>query len=323
EKYFENLQRLIPEASIRIAHGQMSERELELVMRDFYHQRFNFLLCTTIIESGIDIPTANTIIINRADRFGLAQLHQLRGRVGRSHHQAFAYLITPPRKALSGDAIKRLEAIESLEDLGAGFALASHDLEIRGAGELLGESQSGMIDEIGFTMYTEFLDRAIADLREGRTGKPEFSTASRNIEINLHVPALFPEDYLPDVHQRLVMYKRIANTHTAEQLQDLQAEIIDRFGLMPDAGRNLIKLAQLRIDLPKIGLKRIDLGEHGGSIEFVAQPDVDPAHMISLISEHPDRYKLRGTHLLTIKHPLPTVDARIEIVLDTVRSIAA
>ena len=232
------LKELMPEADIRVAHGQMPDRALESIMSDFYHQRFNILLCSTIIESGIDIPSANTIIINRADRFGLAQLHQLRGRVGRSHHQAFAYFLVNSRRDISGDAKKRLDAIEVLEDLGSGFSLASHDMEIRGAGELLGESQSGMVDEIGFTLYTEYLNRAIKSI----TADPslvsnQFSidTSSKSTEINLHIPTLFPESYLPDVHTRLVMYKRIANASDREELRELRIEMMDRFGLLPQS----------------------------------------------------------------------------------------
>jgi transcription-repair coupling factor (superfamily II helicase) len=229
------LAEMVPEARIAVGHGQMRERDLEQVMLDFYHRRSNLLLCTTIIESGIDVPTANTIIIDRADRFGLAQLHQLRGRVGRSHHQAYAYLITPGREAMTADAARRLEAIESLDDLGAGFVLATHDLEIRGAGELLGEDQSGQIHEIGFALYMELLERAVKALREGRAPELE-RPLHHGPEIELHVPALLPEEFLPDVHARLVMYKRIASTGSETELQDLQAETTDRFGLQHDVG---------------------------------------------------------------------------------------
>ena len=238
-----DLRKLLPEAEIRVGHGQMSERELETVMLDFYHRQFNVLVCTTIIESGIDIPTANTIIINRADRLGLAQLHQLRGRVGRSHHQAYAYLLAPLRQALTPDAVKRLEAIESLEELGSGFTLATHDLEIRGAGELLGEGQSGQIQAIGFTLYNELLGRAVAALREGR--EPDLTDPfTHGPEIELGLPALIPEDYMPDVHMRLVHYKRIANARSEVDLDELKVELIDRFGLLPerlaDGGQRLL-----------------------------------------------------------------------------------
>src|SRR5690606_12300613 len=247
ERVAERLRELVPEADIRIAHGQMPERELEQVMLDFYHRRFNVLLCTTIIESGIDVPTANTIVINRADRFGLAQLHQLRGRVGRSHHRAYAYLIAPPRAAMTADAIKRLEAIDSLEDLGSGFILATHDLEIRGAGELLGEEQSGQIQEIGFSLYTELLSRAIRSLRSGK--EPNLlEPLEARVEINLHLPALLPEDYVPDVHLRLMLYKRIASAASHAELDELQVELIDRFGLLPPAAKNLMRIAGLKLD---------------------------------------------------------------------------
>ena len=214
EKTAQALRKLVPEASIAVGHGQMRERELEQLMLDFYHRRFNLLVCTTIIESGIDVPTANTIIIDRADRFGLAQIHQLRGRVGRSHHRAYAYLITPPRKAMTADAVKRLEALESLEELGAGFTLATHDLEIRGAGELLGDEQSGQIQEIGYNLYMELLERAVAGLKSGKQADLE-KPLDAGPEVELHLPALIPEDYVPDVHLRLVLYKRIAGTEIA------------------------------------------------------------------------------------------------------------
>lgn len=233
------LETLMPEARIAVAHGQMRERELEQVMLDFYHQRFNVLVCTTIIETGIDVPTANTIFIDRADKLGLAQLYQIRGRVGRSHHRAYAYLITPPQQAMTADAIKRLEAIESIEDLGAGFTLATHDMEIRGAGELLGDEQSGQMQEIGFTLYNELLERAVNALKSGKT--PDLDNMARHtVEIDLHVPALIPSDYLPDVHTRLVLYKRIAAAADKEALRELQVEMIDRFGLLPEPVQTLL-----------------------------------------------------------------------------------
>ena len=228
-----DIELLVPEAKVTVAHGQMRERELEQVMLDFYHQRFNVLVCTTIIETGIDIPSANTIFIDRADKLGLAQLYQIRGRVGRSHHRAYAYLIVPPQNAMTKDAIKRLEAIESLEDLGAGFTLATHDMEIRGAGELLGDDQSGQMQEIGFGLYNELLDRAVKALKSGKD--PSLNLTDRHfIEIDLHVPALIPSDYLPDVHTRLVLYKRISAATDNEALRELQVEMIDRFGLLPE-----------------------------------------------------------------------------------------
>jgi transcription-repair coupling factor (superfamily II helicase) len=278
----EQLAALVPEARIAIGHGQMRERELEQVMLDFYHRRSNLLLCTTIIESGIDVPTANTIVVDRADRFGLAQLHQLRGRVGRSHHQAYAYLIAPPRNAMTGDAAKRLEAIASLEDLGAGFVLATHDLEIRGAGELLGEEQSGQIHEIGFALYTELLERAVAALRAGR--QPELERPLHHgPEIELHVPALLPDAFLPDVHARLVMYKRISGVGSEAELTDLQSEIIDRFGTLPAPAKNLLRIARLRVGATRLGIERLDVGHAGGSVAFTADTPVDAGALIVLV----------------------------------------
>ncbi|HYY16162.1 MAG TPA: DEAD/DEAH box helicase, partial [Gammaproteobacteria bacterium] len=249
------IQTLVPEARVHVAHGQMRERELERIMLDFYHRRFNVLVCTTIIESGIDVPTANTIVINRADKFGLAQLYQLRGRVGRSHHRAYAYLLVPARKAMSADAIKRLEAIEALEELGVGFTLATHDLEIRGAGEILGEEQSGHIQELGFGLYVELLERTIAALKEGKTPDLEQPLEPHGTEIDLHIPALFPEDYLPDVHTRLILYKRIASARDGEALNALKEEVIDRFGLLPEPAKNLFKLTALKIRATPLGIR--------------------------------------------------------------------
>ena len=316
DKHFQQLSELVPEADIRIAHGQLPERQLERIMSDFYHQRFSVLLCSTIIESGIDIPSANTIIINRADKFGLAQLHQLRGRVGRSHHQAYAYLLTPPRKTLTGDALKRLQAIESLEDLGAGFALASHDLEIRGAGEILGESQSGTIDEVGFTMYSDFLNRAIETLkREGARAQQVPDTGADGAkppEINLNVPALLPESYLNDVHQRLVIYKRISNARDLEDLNELQVETIDRFGLLPDAAKTLFKMAESALSLRGLGIERVNLGPAGGRVEFARDTDIDPVPIIRMIESDPARYRMQGPHTLLIRADLPDGDRRFE-----------
>ncbi|HDL7412754.1 TPA: transcription-repair coupling factor, partial [Yersinia enterocolitica] len=245
EKATQKLAELVPEARIAIGHGQMRERDLERVMNDFHHQRFNVLVCTTIIETGIDIPSANTIIIERADHFGLAQLHQLRGRVGRSHHQAYAYLLTPNPKAMTTDAKKRLEAIASLEDLGAGFALATHDLEIRGAGELLGEDQSGQMTTIGFSLYMELLESAVDALKEGREPSLEDLTSNQT-EIEMRMPVLLPEDFIPDVNVRLSFYKRIASARDETELDELKVELIDRFGKLPDAARYLLHTAELR-----------------------------------------------------------------------------
>ena len=291
------LSKLVPEADLRIGHGQMPERELEQVMLDFYHRRFNMLLCTTIVESGIDVPTANTIIINRADRFGLAQLHQLRGRVGRSHHRAYAYLVAPPRNMMTVDAVKRLEAIDSLEDLGAGFTLATHDLEIRGAGELLGETQSGQIQEIGFSLYTELLERTVAALKRGEVANLD-KPLNAGVEINLHVPALLPEDYVPDVHLRLILYKRIASASTSEELKDLQIELIDRFGLLPTAAKNHIRLAELKTRAVQLGIDKIDASNKGGYLNFGEETRTDPAALISLVQNQSDIYRLKGAHRL-------------------------
>lgn len=289
----EELAALIPEARVNFAHGQMHERELEKIMADFYHQRFNILVATTIIESGIDVPTANTIIINRADKFGLAQLHQLRGRVGRSHHQAYAYLLTPPKKSMTSDAIKRLDAISSLEDLGAGFTLATHDLEIRGAGELLGQEQSGNIQAIGFTLYMELLDHAVKCLKSGK--QPDLlKPLNAGTEIDLRIPAIIPNDYLPDVHNRLIFYKRIANAADTDALQELQAEMIDRFGLLPPSVKNLFQTTEIKLAAQKLGIKKIDAHKTGGRIEFDEKPNVNPASIIKLIQTKPHTYKLDG-----------------------------
>lgn len=311
EKQTAKLAELIPEANVQYAHGQMRERELERVMSDFYHQRFNILVCTTIIETGIDIPSANTIILNKADRFGLAQLYQLRGRVGRSHHRAYAYLIIPNRKALTADAKKRLEAIESIESLGTGFTLATHDLEIRGAGELLGDDQSGQMVEIGFTMYTELLERAVKALKQGKT--PELDKPlHQGAEVDLHVPALIPNDYLPDVHERLIMYKRIANAEDNHELKELQVEIIDRFGLLPDALKTLVEVTKLKLQAAKLGIKKIDYGKEGGRIVFIEKPDIDPMKIIQLIQSKPNTYKLDGNDKLRLIKPIENIEFRIK-----------
>ncbi|WP_297528434.1 transcription-repair coupling factor [Thiohalobacter sp.] len=312
ERMARELAELVPEATVSIGHGQMRERELEQVMLDFYHRRSNLLVCTTIIESGIDVPTANTIIINRADKLGLAQLHQLRGRVGRSHHRAYAYLITPPRQAMTPDAIKRLEAIESLEDLGAGFSLATHDLEIRGAGELLGDEQSGQIQEVGFTLYAELLERAVRSLKAGE--QPQLDRPlDHGAEIELGLPALIPEDYLPDVHGRLILYKRIASAPDAEALRDLQVEMIDRFGLLPEPVKNLFTLTELKLMALPLGIAKIDFGTRGGRVQFRAETAVDPARLVALIQSEPARYRLDGDRL-RILDELPDPLARVEAV---------
>ncbi len=304
------LSELVPEARIGVAHGQMPERELEKVMLDFQKQRFNVLLSTTIIESGIDIPNANTIIINRADRFGLAQLHQLRGRVGRSHHRAYAYLITPDRRAITPDAEKRLEAIASMDELGAGFTLATHDLEIRGAGELLGEDQSGQMAEVGFSLYTELLERAVRSIKQGKLPDLDAGEEVRGAEVELHVPALIPEDYLPDVHTRLTLYKRISSARDSDALRELQVEMIDRFGLLPDAAKHLFAIAELKLKANTLGIRKLDLGENGGRIVFESKPNIDPIAVIQLIQKQPNLYAMEGPDKLRIKHPLPLPEDR-------------
>jgi transcription-repair coupling factor (superfamily II helicase) len=291
--------KLLPEARIRVAHGQMPERELELAMRDFYQQRFNVLLCTTIIETGIDVPSANTIVINRAEKFGLAQLHQLRGRVGRSHHQAYAYLLTPDEGAVTGNAKKRLEAIQMMEELGAGFYLAMHDLEIRGAGEVLGESQSGQMQEVGFALYSEMLNKAVKSLKAGK--EPDLNEPLQvTTEINLHTPALLPEDYAPSVHERLVLYKRLANCELVEDLEALQEELVDRFGLMPDATRALIDSHRLRIEARPLGVVKVDAGPDAMVLQFQPNPPIDPARIIQLIQTRKN-FKLSGQDRLRIE----------------------
>lgn len=305
------LETLLPGIRVQVAHGQMRERQLEEIMRDFYHQRFNILVCTTIIESGIDVPSANTMIINRADKLGLAQLHQLRGRVGRSHHRAYAYLITPPPKTLTSDAKKRLEAIESLEDLGAGFTLATHDLEIRGAGELLGEGQSGQIHEVGFTLYSDLLERAVKALKAGEHPNLD-RPLDHGAEIDLQLPALLPEDYLPDVHSRLVLYKRIASAGSDAELRELQVEMIDRFGLLPEPTQNLFGITGLKLKANPLGIRKIEAGPAGGRILFDGQPKVDPGQIIRLIQTRPKEYKLDGGEKLRFFKDLSNQQRRIQ-----------
>ncbi len=294
----EKLTELLPEARIRTAHGQMNERELEAVMRDFYHQRFNVLLCTTIIETGIDNPVANTIIMNRADRFGLAQLHQLRGRVGRSHHQAYAYLLVDSTEGLTAQAKKRLEAIQAMEQLGSGFYLAMHDLEIRGAGEVLGESQSGEMQEIGFSLYTDMLNAAITSLRQGH--EPDMAhPLGVTTEINLHTPALLPDDYCGDIHQRLMIYKRLANCNTPDDLDEMHQELVDRFGLLPQPAQVLLDSHRLRILAKPLGITKVDASSDNIQIQFVPNPPIDPMKILTLIQSK-RHYKLSGPDKLKI-----------------------
>jgi transcription-repair coupling factor (superfamily II helicase) len=308
----QKLEALMPEARIAIAHGQMPERDLERVMRDFYQQRSNLLLCSTIIETGIDVPTANTIIIHRADKFGLAQLHQLRGRVGRSHHQAYAYLLTPREEAISVQAKKRLEAIQLMEDLGSGFYLAMHDLEIRGAGEVLGDEQSGEMQQIGFQLYTEMLKAAVDSLRSGR--EPNLNDPmSVTTEINLHVPALLPETYCNDVHERLVLYKRLANCDTAAELTSMQEELIDRFGLPPEQAQALLYCHRLRLLAKPLGVVKVDAGPDRSQVLFGPRPPFDAGKLIALIQQD-GRYRFAGQDRVRIERAAPAVEDRVGLI---------
>lgn len=317
ENATKELEKLLPQARIQFAHGQMRERELEQVMSDFYHHRFNVLVCTTIIETGIDIPTANTIIIERADKFGLAQLHQLRGRVGRSHHQAYAFCLTPTVKQMTLDAVKRLEALESLEELGSGFTLATHDLEIRGAGELLGDEQSGNIQTVGFPLYMELLEQAVKLLREGKSVNLE-GPLRKQVEIDLQLPAIIPEHYLPDVHSRLVLYKRISSAKSKTALEDLKSEIIDRFGTLPIQTQYLLKMTELRLQAEKLGIVKIEAGPLGGRLEFVEKPLVDPNKIIELIQKQSSVYRLEGPTKLRFRKDLADRDLRVSEVFQLV-----
>ncbi|WP_332402275.1 transcription-repair coupling factor [Vibrio metschnikovii] len=315
EKVAADLEALIPEARVTVAHGQLRERELEQIMNDFYHQRYNVLVCTTIIETGIDVPTANTIIINRADTLGLAQLHQLRGRVGRSHHQAYAYLLTPHPKAMTKDAIKRLEAIASLEDLGAGFTLATHDLEIRGAGELLGDEQSGQIQSIGFSLYMEMLEQAVEALKSGK--EPSLDDLLREqSEVELRIPALLPDDYIPDINSRLSLYKQIASVADDTELAELKVELIDRFGKLPDAALNLLTIAQLKLNAAALKIRKIEAHEKGGYIEFYPNADINPMFLVKLLHAQPKQFAMEGPTKLKFILPLIDRRERIQFVTD-------
>ena len=308
------VEELVPEARVGVAHGQMRKNEMEQVMGEFYHRRLNVLVCTTIIETGIDIPNANTIVIERADKFGLAQLHQLRGRVGRSHRQAYAYLLTPDQKSMTADAVKRLEAIEAAGELGVGFTLATQDMEIRGTGELLGDDQSGQIESIGFSLYLEMLNRAVEALRAGKIPDRDTPLEPVNQEVNLHVPALIPEDYLPDVQSRLILYKRIAGASTEVELDDLRAEIIDRFGLLPDSVKNLFAITQLKLAAQHLGILKIDLGETKGKLEFSKTTRVEPMAVVQLVQQRSSTYRLDGASTLRIEESLPTFEDRVAFV---------
>ncbi len=320
EKMAADIQALVPEASVRVGHGQMRERDLEQLMVDFYHRRFNLLVCTTIIESGIDVPTANTIIINRADHMGLAQLHQLRGRVGRSHHRAYAYLVAPPRKALSGDAAKRLEAIESMEELGAGFVLATHDLEIRGAGELLGEQQSGQMTEVGLALYLDMLEHAVEALKAGREPALDKPLAAAT-EVELRLPAFLPETYVADVHVRLGLYKRVAAAETDTALDELTAEIYDRFGPLPPVAQSLIRIAKLKLMARAIGVRRLDLGQQGGSVVFEERHSIDPGTVVRMIQKTAREYRLEGPLKLRVSRALATEETRFEFAADLMKRL--
>lgn len=312
ENMRERLETIVPEARVRVGHGQMGATELEGVMRDFYQQRFQILLCSTIIETGIDVANANTILINRADKFGLAQLHQLRGRVGRSHHQAYAYLLIPGEDAISADAKKRLEAITQLEDLGAGFYLSMHDLEIRGAGEVLGDHQSGEMQEIGFSLYSEMLNQAVKALKAGR--EPDLDEPlGVTTEVNLHTPALLPDDYCAGVHERLVIYKRLANCEDEDALNDLKEELIDRFGLLPPATESLVAAHQLRIAGKAVGVKKIDSAPERTIITFKPKPTFEPIKLITLIQKD-GRYRFHGQDKVKIERPIPVLNERARMV---------
>ena len=314
------LRRLVPEAETRVAHGRMRERELETVMRDFYRQRFGILVCTAIIESGIDIPTANTVIVDRADRFGLAQLHQLRGRVGRSHHLAYAYLLCPPPQTLNEDARRRIEAVESMEELGSGFLLATHDLEIRGAGELLGEEQSGQIQQVGFALYQRLLERAVDGLRRGRV--PELDKPlEHGPEIEAGLPALIPDSYLPDVYLRLVLYKRIAGAASAAELEELQVEMVDRFGPLPEPARRLFAVTRTKLEVAPLGIRKIELNERGGRVTF-REPGPEADALLRLLEAEPDAYRLDPRMRLHFETELPTLEDRLRRAVELARRLA-
>ncbi|PUA18550.1 transcription-repair coupling factor [Glaciimonas sp. PCH181] len=313
------LEVLLPEARIAIAHGQMHERDLEKVMRDFVAQRFNILLCTTIIETGIDVPTANTIIMHRADKFGLAQLHQLRGRVGRSHHQAYAYLLVHDVQGLTKLAQRRLDAIQQMEELGSGFYLAMHDLEIRGAGEVLGDNQSGEMHEIGFQLYSDMLNEAVRSLKNGK--EPDLAAPlSTMTEINLHVPALLPNEYCGDVHERLSLYKRLANCNAQDKIDDLQEELIDRFGKLPDPAKALIETHRLRVAAKPVGIIKIDAHSEAALLQFAPNPPIDAMRIIELIQKN-RHIKLNGQDKLRITINMPDLSARVNQIKTTIRAL--
>ena len=320
ERAAETIRHLVPEARVAVAHGQMRERELEQVMQQFYHKDYNVLVCSTIIETGIDVPNANTIIIERADKLGLAQLHQLRGRVGRSHHQAYAYLLVPSIKHLKGDAEKRLDAIQRASTLGAGFMLATEDLEIRGAGELLGEQQSGSMQAIGYSLYMEMLEKATKAIQKGKT--PNFDAPlSLTAEINLHMPALIPDDYLGDVHQRLLFYKRISNTDTQEKLDNIRMELIDRFGIPPQPVKQLFSVHQIRLRAEQLGITKVDINSNGGYIEFSPDTPVQAISIIQLMQKNPSYYRMEGGQRLKVMVQLAEYDKRIQFIVELLNKL--
>ena len=320
ERAAESIRHLVPEARVAVAHGQMRERELEQVMQQFYHKDYNVLVCSTIIETGIDVPNANTIIIERADKLGLAQLHQLRGRVGRSHHQAYAYLLVPSIKHLKGDAEKRLDAIQRASTLGAGFMLATEDLEIRGAGELLGEQQSGSMQAIGYSLYMEMLEKATKAIQKGKT--PNFDAPlSLTAEINLHMPALIPDDYLGDVHQRLLFYKRISNTDTQEKLDNIRMELIDRFGIPPQPVKQLFSVHQIRLRAEQLGITKVDINSNGGYIEFSPDTPVQAISIIQLMQKNPTYYRMEGGQRLKVMVQLAEYDKRIQFIVELLNKL--
>ena len=336
EKITHDIRELVPDGRVEFAHGQMPEQQLEQVMLDFYHQRFNILVATTIIESGIDVPTANTIIINKADRLGLAQLHQIRGRVGRSHHRAYAYLLTPPDSLITDDAKKRLAAIEALEDLGVGFTLATHDLEIRGAGELLGENQSGQISEVGFTLYSELLERAVTTLKQGKVPDPDAPLLS-DIEIELGSPALIPDDYVYDIHQRLIFYKRISNaalnsstekgstgkgSAEKETLDEIRVELIDRFGLLPDYLKNLFLVTEVKRNVENMGINSIEVADSGIKIKFSDKPNINPVKLIEMIQVQSSKYHFDGKQTFRILNPEEEIDQRVKQIYDVINTLS-
>ncbi|OAL79735.1 transcription-repair coupling factor [Acinetobacter sp. SFB] len=320
ERAAQSIRELVPEARVAVAHGQMRERELEQVMQQFYHKEYNVLVCSTIIETGIDVPNANTILIERADKLGLAQLHQLRGRVGRSHHQAYAYLLVPSIKGLKGDAEKRLDAIQRASNLGAGFMLATEDLEIRGAGELLGEQQSGSMHAIGYSLYMEMLEKATKAIQKGKT--PNFDAPlSLTAEINLHMPALIPDEYLGDVHQRLMFYKRISNTDSQEKLDNIRMELIDRFGVPPEPVKQLFAVHQLRLKAEQLGITKVDISSKGGHIEFSPDTPVQAMSIIQMMQKHPTFFRMDGGQRLKIMVMLEDYQKRIQFISDLLASL--